>query len=61
MVSNKNSDKKQLDNDYKTLNNIFKDVNKTVKEVEDENFKITSVKASIIREDGTKIELSETY
>lgn len=61
IVSNKNSDKKQLDNDYKTLNDIFKDVNKTVKEVEDENFKITSVKASITREDGTKVEITEAY
>ena len=61
IVSNKNSDKKQLDHDYKTLNDIFKDVNKSVKELEDENVKITSVKASITREDGTKIELSETY
>lgn len=61
IVSNKNSDKKQLDHDYKTLNDIFKDVNKTFKDVEDENVKITSVKASITREDGTKIELSETY
>lgn len=61
IVSNKNSDKKQLDHDYKTLNDIFKDVNKMFKDVEDENVKITSVKASITREDGTKIELSETY
>lgn len=61
VVSNKKSDKKLLNDDYKTLNDIFKDVNKTVKEIEDENFKITSVRASITREDGTKVELSEVY
>lgn len=61
VVSNKNSDKKQLDDDYKILNDIFKDVNKTIKDVEDENFKITSVRASITREDGTKVELAEVY
>lgn len=61
IVSNKKSDKKLLNDDYKTLTDIFNDVNKTVKEVEDENFKITSVKASITREDGTKVELSEVY
>lgn len=61
VISNKNSDKKLLNDDYKTLNDIFKDVNKTVKEVEDENFKITSVRASITREDGTKVELAEVY
>ena len=61
IVSNKKSDKKLLDDDYKTLTDIFDDVNKTVKEVEDENFKITSVRASITREDGTKVELSEVY
>lgn len=61
IVSNKKSDKKLLNDDYKTLTGIFNDVNKTVKEVEDENFKITSVRASITREDGTKVELSEVY
>ena len=61
VVSNKNSDKKQLEEDYKTLNDLFKDVSKTVKDVEDENFKITSVRASITREDGTKVELAEVY
>lgn len=61
VVSNKKSDKKLLNDDYKTLNDIFKDVNKTVKEIEDENFKITSVRASITREDGTKVELAEVY
>ena len=61
VVSNKKSDKKLLNDDYKTLNDIFKDVNKTIKEIEDENFKITSVRASITREDGTKVELSEVY
>lgn len=61
VVSNKNSDKKQLDDDHKILNDIFKDVNKTIKDVEDENFKITSVRASITREDGTKVELAEVY
>ena len=60
-VSNKKSDKKLLDDDYKTLTDIFNDVNKTVKDVEDENFKITSVRASITREDGTKVELAEVY
>lgn len=50
-----------MNDDYKTLNDIFKDVNKTVKEIEDENFKITSVRASITREDGTKVELAEVY
>jgi len=61
VVSNKKSDKKLLNDYYKTLNDIFKNVNKTFKEIEDENFKITSVKASITREDGTKVELSEVY
>lgn len=61
IVSNKKSDKKLLNDDYKTLTDIFNDVNKTVKEVEDENFKITSVRASITREDGTKVELAEVY
>jgi len=61
VVSNKKSDKELLNNDYKTLTDIFKDVNKSVKDIEDENFKITSVKASITREDGTKVELSEVY
>jgi len=61
IVSNKNSDKKQLEDDYKTLNNIFNDLNKTVKEIEDDNIKITSVKASLTREDGTKVELAEVY
>ncbi len=61
VVSNKQSDKKLLNDDYKILTDIFKDVNKSVKDIEDENFKITSVKASITREDGTKVELSEVY
>jgi len=61
VVSNKKSDKKLLNDDYKTLTDIFNDVNKTVKNVEDENFKITSVTASITREDGTKVELAEVY
>jgi len=61
VVSNKKSDKNLLNDDYKTLTDIFNDVNKTVKDVEDENFKITSVRASIIREDGTKVELAEVY
>ena len=61
VVSNKQSDKKLLDDDYKILTDIFQDVNKTVKEIEDENFKITSVRASITRADGTKVELAEVY
>ena len=61
IVSSKTSDKKLLNDDYKTLTDIFNDVNKTVKDIEDENFKITSVRASITREDGTKVELAEVY
>lgn len=61
VVSNKKSDKKLLNDDYKILTDMFNDVNKTVKEIEDENFKITSVRASITREDGTKVELAEVY
>src|SRR5690606_969380 len=61
VVSNKQSDKKLLDDDYKILTDIFQDVNKTVKEIENENIKITSVRASITREDGTKVELAEVY
>lgn len=61
VVSNKQSDQKLINEDYKILTDIFNEVNKTVKENEDENFKITSVRASITREDGTKVELSEVY
>lgn len=52
---------KQEKKNLKTVTSIFNNLNKSVKELEDENVKITSVKASITREDGTKIELSETY
>jgi len=51
---------KQVRKDLKTVTSIFNDVKK-MKNTEDENFKITSVRASITREDGTKVELSEVY
>ena len=52
---------KQEKKNLKTVTSIFNNLNKSVKELEDENVKITSVKASITREDGTKVELYETY
>lgn len=51
---------KQVRKDLKTVTSIFNDVKK-IKNTEDENFKITSVKASITRKDGTKVELAEVY
>ena len=51
---------KQVRKDLKTVTSIFNDVKK-IKNTEDENFKITSVRASITREDGTKVELAEVY
>lgn len=51
---------KQVRKDIKTVTSIFNDAKK-IKNTEGENFKITSVKASITREDGTKVELSEVY
>jgi|GEM_PF-1369053 len=58
-VSNK-GDSKLLEKDYETVNDIFKDL-KDIKKIEDENIKITSISASITREDGTKIEIAENY
>lgn len=58
-VSNK-GDSKLLEKDYETVNTIFKDL-KEIKKIEDENIKITSISASITREDGTKIEITEKY
>ncbi len=58
-VSNK-GDGKLLEKDYETVNAIFKDL-KDIKKIEDENIKITSISASITRDDGTKIEIVEKY
>lgn len=46
---------------FDLINTLFNDVKVDVKKLEDDDFKITSISASLTKEDGTKISISEKY